>query len=292
MKHFELEIPPLFAFDECHGWLDRKYQECSHQVNSGKIRKWLLLNSIPVLIDIEMVDEMLKVTYTSKEEIIESDVQFYIRDWLDMDRDIAPFYSLLRKTEKLAYMALDFSGLRLIGIPDMHEALCWSIIGQQINLTFAHKLKCALMNRYGESVRFGSEAYHIFPSAEVISSLSKEQLLDLQFSRQKADYIIGVSKAFVASDISKEVLLPLSHLQRLDRLTQLKGVGEWTANYVLMKSLKDMDSIPFGDSGLLDALGRHGFISNRTERAKIENLFGQFKGWQSYLALYLWRSLT
>ena len=71
-----------------------------------------------------------------------------------------------------------------------------------------------------------------------------------------------------------------------------KGIGEWTANYALMKSLRDPQCIPHGDIGLLNALANHNIISDRNELDKIATLFKTFPGWESYLVFYLWRSLT
>ncbi len=75
-------------------------------------------------------------------------------------------------------------------------------------------------------------------------------------------------------------------------LTQLKGIGIWTAHYALMKSLREPASVPHGDVGLLNALSNHSIIAERSETGKIERLFKQFKGWESYLVFYLWRSLA
>lgn len=73
----------------------------------------------------------------------------------------------------------------------------------------------------------------------------------MQFSRQKAEYLIGISKMFATGDLSKSHLLKkVDSAEQLKALMQVRGVGEWTANYVLMKSLKVMNCIPFGDAGL------------------------------------------
>ena len=115
----------------------------------------------------------------------------------------------------------------------------------------------------------------------------------MQFSDRKAEYIITIAKAFSAGEMSKELLQLLPTLQaKQESLTKIKGIGIWTANYALMKSLREPASVPHGDVGLLNALSNHGIIKDRTEISKIESLFKKFKGWESYLVFYLWRSLA
>src|SRR6185437_15663346 len=79
-------------------------------------------------------------------------VELYLTEWFDMDTDLGPFYGLAAEDPLLKPLAERFRGLRNIGIPDLFEALCWGILGQQINLAFAYTLK----KRFVET--FGSEA--------------------------------------------------------------------------------------------------------------------------------------
>jgi DNA-3-methyladenine glycosylase II len=75
-------------------------------------------------------------------------------------------------------------------------------------------------------------------------------------------------------------------------LTAIRGIGIWTANYALMKTLKQLQAIPYGDVGLLNALLDHQLIKDKKDTAGIDKLFKRFKGWESYLVFYLWRSLS
>jgi len=69
-------------------------------------------------------------------------------------------------------------------------------------------------------------------------------------------------------------------------------VGESTANYVLIQTFRNPDSIPFGDIGIYQALENYNLLSNRKDRQAIQALFDKFPGWGSYLTIYLWRSLA
>lgn len=75
-------------------------------------------------------------------------------------------------------------------------------------------------------------------------------------------------------------------------LMSVKGIGIWTANYALMKSLKEQSSIPYGDAGLLQALLIHNIITDKKDGLQIRNFFQEMRGWESYVVFYLWRSLA
>ena len=115
----------------------------------------------------------------------------------------------------------------------------------------------------------------------------------MQFSRSKAAYLIGLASSFEKGELSMEILKVLPNVEsRRAALIALKGIGIWTANYTLMKTLREPSSIPHGDTGLLTALANHAIIKERSEVEKIERFFKKYKGWESYLVFYLWRSLA
>ena len=292
MQQVQVPIPANFSFSECCWYLDRGYDDCIYKVRGGKVIKALRLGGTSLLIEVAEENSFLKVSVLQG-QVDAGVLTAYIREWLDIDRDLAPFYKLLAKDKRLQYMPGDFHGLRLVGIVDLFEALTWSIIGQQINLKFAYSLKRRLVEKYGQALTHEGGTYHLFPDSKVLAKAMVEDLRAMQFSGSKSAYIIGLANAFAKGELSRELLLNLPDRDsRLEALTRIKGIGIWTANYTLMKSLRDPSGIPHGDTGLLTALANHGIIKDRKELPKIERFFSRYKGWESYLVFYLWRSLA
>jgi DNA-3-methyladenine glycosylase II len=284
--------PPLFSFTECLWFLNRSYDDCMYRLTENSVAKAVEIDGQQLVINVTTDDNNLIVKVESgllNDELL---LLAYINEWFDVQRDLTPFYQLLGAHTSFDYMAKNFEGLRLMNIPDVFEALCWSIIGQQINLTFAYKLKRAMVEKYATCTEIDGVKYFNFPKPAVIAALSIDDLKTLQFSKQKADYIINAAKLFEAGEISKSQLLGLSIDDRLKALVAIKGVGIWTANYVMMKSLNDISGIPHGDVGLLKALEDHTLIKDRKDAKAIAGIFSQFEGWESYLVHYLWRSLA
>ena len=120
-----LKKPPLFSFAECLWFLDRNYDECLYTVNKTEVRKALLVEGNIFLISVSEQKSNLVITVLKGEtNAVQRDfILNYVADWFDIKTDMKPFYTLLASNKKLGYMAEDFKGLRLIGIPDLFEAL-------------------------------------------------------------------------------------------------------------------------------------------------------------------------
>lgn len=291
----EIPVNETFSFTECLWFLNRNYDECLHQLGDDHVIKALRINDLPVLLRISATENMLQAEILNEcnTPAIRTAVAAYLSEWFDLKRDILPFYSLLEKHKPLAYMANDFRGLRLIGIPDLFEAIAWSIMGQQINLKFAYKLKRRIVEAYGETVLHNDSVHYIFPDAARLAVVHPDELRAMQFSAKKAEYLITAATVFANGQISKEKLQQLPDLEaRQKALTAIKGIGIWTANYSLMKSLQEQTSIPYGDAGLLNALLQHGVIHDKNDQVRMARFFKKFPGWESYIVFYCWRSLA
>lgn len=291
---FFLPAVSHFSFGECRWFLYRDYDDCLHKVLPGALRKAVVIDGESFLLHLEGRDNGLAVNVLNRSprEGQKIKLRQYLQDWFDMERDIRPFYKLLSVDDALRYMPVRYHGLRLVGIPDLFEALAWSIIGQQINLSFAYKIKRRLVERFGESISYRGDQYFLFPRVEKIADASPAELKAMLLSVRKVDYLIGLAKAFMTSAISKAKLQLLpNHEARRNTLTMIKGVGEWTANYALMKCLRD-PCVPYGDAGLIKALLVHNLINDKRDREGMERLFSKFSEWKGYLVFYLWRSLS
>jgi DNA-3-methyladenine glycosylase II len=118
-----------------------------------------------------------------------------------------------------------------------------------------------------------------------------EALLALQFSRQKAKYTIGIAETFLKGDVSKEQLKGLSLQSAKDHLIKIKGVGNWTANYALMKTFRYPDAFPLEDAGVHNAIKNLKKMKAKPTLDQVRRIFKKYKGWEAYATLYLWKSL-
>lgn len=288
-----IPLPKDFSFKECLWFLDRGFDDCLHKVEGGSVIKLLRMgDGGHSLLRMKEKEGVLLVEKLAG-DASERQVITFVTEWLDLDRDISPFRQAASSDPDLQSLVDRYWGLRLISIPDLFEVLCWSIIGQQINLTFAYKLKRALVEAAGEKVVHNSETYHVFPTPEQLLAVSFDQLKGMRYSTQKARYLHIVAEAFAEGSMSHQELARLETTQEVvQALMQLKGVGEWTANYVAMKCLRRPDAITYGDAGLLNGYKALKHMDRKPSRQELQAFFRQFPGWEAYIVFYIWRSLS
>jgi len=184
-----------------------------------------------------------------------------------------------------------YRGLRIVGITDLFEALTWAVIGQQINLPFAYTLKRRMIEKFGEHITYKGETFWLYPTADRLSGAAVQDLTDLKFTTKKAEYIIDLAKLMMRGDLSKESLLSEDDEAKLKRLISIRGIGQWTAHYVMLRCLKVPSAFPITDVGLHNALKAQLKWDRKPTINEIEKLAEHWGCWQAYATFYLWRSL-
>lgn len=293
---FAIPVPKEFSYDEILRYLTRSAYECLHHVENRKVYKLLQIEQEPVLIEISSeYPLLLHVRFVNGKPLnhaVREIVSDYIREWFDLERDLKPFYDLAADDKLLGKLARDYFGLRIVGIPDLFEALCWAVIGQQINLHFAYILKKRFTEQYGRSLIWNENRYWLFPKPSDIAHLSPDQLRTLQFTAKKAEYIIQIAKMIENGTLSKKALLELNDFESAERhLLSIRGIGPWSAHYVMMRCLRNPRAFPIGDAGLHQAVNQLLCLNRKPSKSELEQLFKEWVPWEAYAVFYLWRSL-
>ena len=151
--------------------------------------------------------------------------------------------------------ALDerYPGLRPVRQFDLLGALVRSISAQQVNLEFATVTRRRLAEAFGRRYEVnGFQAWRL--DATVLAGLRVADIRALQFSSRKAEYIIGAAQAIAAGEISLPLLEGLPDDEVISRLTALRGVGLWTAEWLLARTL-GRPRVVAGDLGVRKAIG-------------------------------------
>jgi DNA-3-methyladenine glycosylase II len=175
-----------------------------------------------------------------------------VRAIFGLDFDLGGFYRFAKEDVVLAPLVEVFHGLRPTLAPTALEMLVGAITAQQVNLAFAFALRARLVRRYGVPVATGGDVVYAFPDAAALARARIASLRALQFSTAKALAVRGVARA-VAAGLEAESLAPLSNTAVIERLTALRGVGRWTAEWFLARCLGRGDVCPAGDLGVRKA---------------------------------------
>lgn len=294
----KIPVPKEFNYAVNLGYLSRSPNEVMFHIRDGKIYRRIPVGQGHPLIEVSGDDpEFLNVRLLEnrapqlQEEESEALVR-YVRDWFDLNLDLSPFYLMADNDPILQKVVPAFYGLRNIGIDDLFEALCWGILGQQINLAFAYTLKRRFVESFGQDILHDGVRCWTFPTPGEIASLATADLTALQITGKKAEYLIGVAELIAEGKMSKQALLDTGDCKEAEKkLVSIRGIGPWTANYVLMRCLRFPSAFPIDDVGLHNAIKAVLGMDHKPSVQQIRQLSAGWRNWEAYATFYLWRHL-
>ncbi len=172
-----------------------------------------------------------------------------------------------------------YKGLTLASRGDAFQTLARSIVGQQISVKAAQ----SVWNR------FAAEAGAMQPKR--VLKLSVERLRGCGLSGQKVSYLHDLSARFAEGALEVNRWHDMDDEALIADLTQVKGIGRWTAEMFLIFYLTRPDVFPLGDLGVQRALSLHYNKGRQLSDRRIATLSKLWTPWRSVATWYLWRSL-
>lgn len=180
-----------------------------------------------------------------------------VRQIFGLDFDLPGFYRMAKADPALAPLLEPLYGLRPTLAPHPFEMLVGSIIAQQVNLTFAFALRARLVRRYGVPVTIRRAEVYAFPEPHTLARARVTALRSMQFSERKGEYIIGLAQAVVAGGFDFATMAAADSASTIERLTALRGLGRWTADWFLARCLGRGDVCPAGDLAVGKAVNHY-----------------------------------
>ena len=209
------------------------------------------------------------------------------RDVFDLDAPVAEIASVLSADPKLKKILRAHPGIRVPGAWDGFELTVRAILGQQISVKAATTLAGRIAARYGEPLDHASSStsdlLYMFPTAE---RLSRARFNNIGLVQSRADTLRRVATAVVRGELEFDTANDPDEF--CTTLKSIKGIGDWTAQYVAMRALKNPDAFPASDLGLLKALHH----PDRVTAAELSKHAERWRPWRAYAALLLWNSLS
>jgi AraC family transcriptional regulator of adaptative response / DNA-3-methyladenine glycosylase II len=209
-----------------------------------------------------------------------------VRRVFDLAADPAAIAEHLGQDPALAPLVAARPGLRVPGAWDGFELAIRAILGQQITVAAARGLAAKLVAAHGEPIPAGLAAdglTHVFPTPQ---RLAGADFAALGMPKARAAALAAMTEAVVADPL---IFGPRRSLEEaIDALKALPGVGEWTAQYIAMRELREPDAFPAADIGLMRALADE--TGRRPSPAELSARAEAWRPWRAYAALHLWSS--
>jgi len=212
-----------------------------------------------------------------------------VREMFDVDAPLGEVAEVLGADATLGPLLAKHPGVRVPGAWDGFELAVRAVLGQQVSVKAATTLAGRVAHRYGGKIdvpaslaRYGDRLVldRVFPAAQ---SLSRARFNDVGLTTSRVATLRGLASAVVRGDVTFEPGQDADAFCRA--LVSLHGIGDWTAEYVAMRALKNPDAFPASDLGLMKALGT-------TSAKELAVRADAWRPWRAYAALLLWNSLA
>ncbi len=206
--------------------------------------------------------------------------------------EIAAWESKMETDSLFARLIGNRQGLRVPLAASIWESVAWAIIGQQINLPFAYSLRRALTQTAPSHGTI--DGLTPFPSAHSVAALDYADLTTRQFSRRKAEYVIDTARMVVSGELNLAALAfsgatPFGDAEKT--LLAVRGLGPWSAHYVLMRGANWPDCVPVGDTGITAGLRKLYALDYGPTKEETLRLMEPFAPLRSLATHHLWASL-
>ncbi len=156
------------------------------------------------------------------------------------------------------------------------ERLCISIINQQLSTASARAVRERVFDVLGTV------------TPESVLDASTERLREAGLSRMKVEYVQNAARAFQANDYSRSGLTDHSNDEVIDALTEITGIGEWTAHMYLIFVLERPDVLPLGDLAVRRAIEQLYADGESLTREEMREIAAPWRPYRSIATLYLW----
>jgi AraC family transcriptional regulator of adaptative response / DNA-3-methyladenine glycosylase II len=208
-----------------------------------------------------------------------------VRRLFDLGADIETIDAHLSLDPLLAPLVARRPGLRAPGGWDGFELAVRAVLGQQVSVAAARRLAGQLVARHGKPISAGSGGHagvtHVFPTAACVA-VAEPLGLGMPVARQRA------LKALAQATVDDPNLFrPFGTIEEaIVRLRTIPGVGEWTAQYIALRALRETDAFPSSDIGLLRGAAR--IDGTRSTSAGLLDRAEVWRPWRAYAAQHLW----
>lgn len=229
--------------------------------------------------------DWLEVTVDFPEPAAMPEIERRLRRMFDLDAVPEVINAQLSQDPLMAQLVAARPGLRLPGTWDGLELAIRAVLGQQITVVAAIRLAGKLVAQYGQPLQTPHAGItHLFPTPEVLAAAD---LATLGMPKARGRTLSGVAQALLDDP---QLFEPKASLQDgVARLVALPGIGEWTAQYIAMRQLREADAFASGDIGLINALAalEGGPVSARQLLARAD----AWRPLRAYAAQHLWTTL-
>jgi AraC family transcriptional regulator of adaptative response / DNA-3-methyladenine glycosylase II len=296
VRAFELALPEGYLLPYLRRALSRDIHSITERLDGDTYTTTVQLSGGPALLTLKLSPEKVTVEVAQASRLPSSpraggtpallpEVHSLVVGLLGLEADTAGF-TRLAKRMGLGRLVAAREELRISQTPSVFDGLLWAIIGQQIKFTFACLLKRRLIERVSTPL---ADRLYAPPTPDAVAALEPADLLPLQFSRQKANYVVATARLITSGQLDLAALRTMSATRAERTLLAVHGLGPWSVNYLMMRSLGLPDCVPLGDTGVTSGLQSLLKLEERPDIDATRRLMAVFSPFRSLATTHLWQ---
>lgn len=287
LASFDLHPHPPYRLDLTAWTLRRRSRNEVDRWDGSSFQRAFLINDRAVAVRVEQHGTLqhprLRVDVggaarCSSTEL--ADVRAQLIRLLGVDVDIRTFYELADADPRTRSLKDRFIGVRPPRFPSLFESLANAVANQQLSLEVGLSLLNRLSAAFGTAA--GLEGLQAFPTPEVILGASPDSLRRLGFSARKSDYLHGIAQAISTGALDEAALEAAERGDATRSLMSIRGIGRWSAEYVLLRGLGRLDVYPGDDVGARNKLRRFLSLDHDPDYDEIAE---RLRPWEPYTGL-------
>lgn len=186
---------------------------------------------------------------------------------------------LMKRDRILRKIIPAFGPAHLASRGDPFVTLARSVVGQQISVKAAQSVWERLV-----------EACPKLVPAQFLRA-GHEKLAGCGLSKRKAEYILDLAEHFRNGTVHVAKWAEMEDEDVIAELTQIRGIGRWTAEMFLMFNLLRPNVLPLDDIGLINAISQNYFSGEPVTRSEAREVAANWEPWRTVATWYMWRSL-
>ncbi|MCZ7542265.1 MAG: DNA-3-methyladenine glycosylase 2 family protein [Anaerolineae bacterium] len=202
--------------------------------------------------------------------------------FLSVADDLRPFYAVARDDPAFAPVVARLYGYHQVKFLTPFENAAWAVLAQRTALETAHALKQRVLARFGGSLEVEGTVYRAFPEPAQLAEAGEAALAAALGDARKAAYLHAAAEAFAGVD---ERFLRTGPFEMVEAWLQgIKGVGQWSSNFILIRGLGRMERVPQGRALAAAIANVYGPVMSLEAAQRMVDRYGPYQGyWAHYL---------
>ncbi len=234
---------------------------------------------------VDRPDVRLRVLAGAPSKEASAELVSTVRTVLGLDVDPRPLQRLVEAESRLRSLGTALRGMRPPRFAGLFEAFANVVPFQQVSLDAGVAIVTRLVERFGATLDYEGDRLRAFPTAAVITGARLATLKGCGMSLRKAETLKRAARAIESGDVTEEKLSRMKSPDALRFLTELPGVGPWSAALILLRGLRRLDVFPPGDVGVTRGLSALLRLPPGPSLTRIVERFGEQRGYLYFYSL-------